>query len=690
MAGNMKKRSETMANEERNNSGPATGPVLWAVAIVVWGIHLIPLAFPTARLWGFNHLIYLSPVYLYIYIIGGLIGLGLMSPWAVRAGEGLYNIPARLIFEKPSKRVWFLVSIIALIIFWIERLPIFLLGDSYTVIENIGNDLPVIFKYTEMGTIYLAYGVSKLLPLTGRDLGIYTYALISTISGAVTVFFFCGIAYEWGRNAAERLMIFCLSIFAGWIVLFLGYTENYSILWTFMSALIYFATRYMRGTGPLWLPALLIVAAAAMHIQMLFFIIALPILFIARGKAARIYNSHRWLGYTLFIIGALAGITLFAYLYNTSLEFMLLITPVLHGRLPIPYYSMFSIPHLLDVLYQYLLLVPVLPLLIYLGWRKRMPVKDKIDLFLLMLSLGGFIFLFVIDPKLGMARDWDLFALVGLPPMLLMAKSAIERKTLDQSLFAGLTVLLIVLIMPFWATNLNRQSALNQYKHLLNIDIQRNRSGITVLRQIALAENDSLLADSLKDVLIATFPATHLAPMAHELADQGRYQEAMILVDSLALYEPYSVEYYNLRGLVNLRQGRYAEAIQYLELAAKLGRYDARPLASLAAAYNHLRQVDRMMDALRRGQKRDPKAPEIKIGLMAGFYAMQQFDSAMAYAQEVMQVRPTEPNAYWVAGHISYLMGDKVRAKIYLTRFIEMSPSDANRQKALDLLKQLE
>jgi len=158
----------------------------------------------------------------------------------------------------------------------------------------------------------------------------------------------------------------------------------------------------------------------------------------------------------------------------------------------------------------------------------------------------------------------------------------------------------------------------------------------------------------------------------------------------MALYEPHSVELYNLRGLVNLRQGKYALAIQDLEIAAKLGRYDARPLASLASAYNHLRQVDRMMDALRRGQKRDPKATEIMIGLMAGFYAMRQYDSAMVYAGKIMQVQPTFANAYWVAGQVSFYAGDKDRAKIYLTRFVELAPDDPNRPKALEILQQLQ
>jgi Flp pilus assembly protein TadD len=676
-------------NNDRAVNSPAVAAGL-AMAALLWLMHLLPFLLPEARLWGFNHLRFLPPFYLYLYLVAGAVSLAALFP-PLRSPLGkIYNAVATALFEKRLRTRWLIMAAASLIIFWLGRLPIFLLGDSFSIVANISNDLPVIFKWSEIGAIYLAYFISRLLPLTGGQLGQYAYGIIAVVSGAATIYFFCAIAYELGKDAAGRLFVFCLSIFAGWMILFLGYTENYPVLWPFITGYIYFSLRYLNKKGGLLPPILMVVLALILHLQTLFFLISFPVLMVARGKTAHLYKKYRILIWIAACVVAVAAVIVFVKEYQSSLELRLYFIPLLTGHPTTPGYFLFSLPHLLDMANQFLLLTPLLPALIILGWRGWRPLfKNKVDLFLLLLSFGGFVFLLIIDPKLGMGRDWDLFALVGLAPMLLFAKNTTDSKKLRPAMLTGLALLALVMAFPYAAVSLSRQPALDNYKYLLHLDLPKSRTGITILRSIATADNDSLLLDSLKNVLIATYPSVHLAPEALNLTEQGRQREAMILVDSMAMYEPNSVEVLNLRGLVNMRLGNYAMAVKDLEMSARLGRYDARPLASLAAIYNRLGQPEKMMDALRKGQRRDPKLPEILDGLLTLFYNTGQYDSAVVYAVEINKMDSTNASPYWVLGNTALRRGDKARAKAYLTRFCEYTENPAMKEKAEAVLQQL-
>ncbi len=677
-------------------TAPKTDPPfssITAIAVIafLWLLHFLPFLMPQARMWGFNHLLFLSPVYLYIYLVGGVVALMMFFPPVRNIGQRWYDAVAVLFFERRNRARWIIVSIASLVVFWFGRIPIYLLGDSYSIIENISNDLPVIFKWSEIGAIYLAYFVAKLLPTSGSQLGEYAYGIIAVVSGAVTVYLFFALAWELGKDAVSRLFIFCLSLFAGWIVLFLGYAENYPVLWPFITGYIYFSVRYINKRSSLIWPTIMLALALILHLQVLFFLISYPVLLIARGKPAHLFYSHKKTVLSLAAVIVIAAAIGFFQMYRHSLELQMYLMPLWEGWPATPYYSLFSPAHLLDIASQLLLVVPLLPALIVLGWKGwRSLFDDKINAFLFTFSLGGVVFLFIIDPKLGLARDWDLFALSGLAPMILLAKNATGKGLFSYKIFPALVLMSLLMVMPFVATNLTRQAAIDNYKYLLNLDLPKSRTGLTILRQMASDAGDTLQSDSIKNVLIKALPAIEQVSRAYQLMDLGKLAEAMILVDSIARVHPTTVETYNLRGSVYLKMGRYAQAIKDLEMAAKLGRYDARPLASLAMAYHHLGRMDRMMEALEKGRKRDPNSSEIIDGFMTGFYSMKRYDSAYYYGEKMISLLPSYPKAYWVAGYSAMQIGDKVRAKTYITHFIEMTPDENNRKIAQEILKQLE
>jgi len=667
--------------------------IAFGLIIIIWAIGLLSMLVPQARLWGINHLEFLPALYTNIYLMGGILVLLLLIPVFRAAAGKIYGLAADAIFDDRHDVRWVLLSIIALVLFWIFRIPIHLLGDSYSVMENIGNDLPVILKWSEMGAVASAMGLAQLLPFSGTELGRYAYEIISVLSGAITIYFMCGLAFELAKEAVGRLLILMLLIAAGWIVLFLGYTENYPILWPFISGYVYFGVRHIKGEGRLLWPTIFLVGALACHMQTIFFALSYPVLFMADDQSRKTFRKHRNTILTGGAIVVVAVVVVFIWIMRNSPEIGYLIMPIFRGHPASPDYWLLSPAHIIDIINQYLLLVPLLPSLMVIGWRRWRAIKaNQIDLFLMVLTLGGLAFILFIDPKLGMARDWDLFALVGLPPALFFGRSVANSGPKYLSLFPILSLAAIVLITPFIITVSNTQPAIDNYKYLLNLDLPKSRVGITRLEKMYRDKQDIKTADSLHTVLVQTYPAITLMPQAMALYRQGLYTEAMTIVNRLAQYDPNSVEVLDIRGLLNMKLGNYNLAIKELERVSKAEgyQYNSGFIGNLAVAYQNTGNYDKALKTWRRGQKYNPDSEQIMNGLMSIFFTMGQYDSAIVYGTRLIELNPDKTKAYDVVGQSAYRLKYYTAAKKYLSLFLEKAPDDPDRSTAESILKRLQ
>jgi tetratricopeptide (TPR) repeat protein len=569
------------------------------IFIILLLLHLLPFLLPASRLWGFNHLLFLPDSFAYITIIAGVLAIAFLFRPLQHVGDGLFGYVGNLL-AGPRYWWWLAIALASLPLFWFLRMPTNMLGDGYTVINNVGNDLPVILKWSEIGVIKLVYTISQILPYTGLKSAEYAYALVSTVSGGAALFLFFGVAHELGRDKIERLFILCLLIFSGWILLFFGYVENYPILWPFMVGYVYFSIRYIKKQNTLLVPTLFLLVALALHLQISFFLISYLVLLTARGYGARFYHQRKSLFWTILGLAFAAGAVLFVWRYQNALEFRIHFMPLIHGQPPAAGYTLLSITHLLDIANEFLLIIPLLPLLILVGWRDRKAIiKDRIDRFLLFFAFGGLILIFALDPKLGMGRDWDLFALTGVGTLLLLARVAILSDRWKK-IFPGAVLFSAVMVFPFLATNLSYQPSLDYYKWLLRLDQPRCKPGMTALRDYYQNIGDSVTVDSLQQEMVANFPLTYLAPRAYNLAQAGRFGEALALADSVFRSNPQSVESFNLRGTIYQMMGDNERAIPDFEQSARLGQYDSRTLVNMAQAYQQVGRFDEVMEPLRR------------------------------------------------------------------------------------------
>ena len=642
------------------------------ITSLVLALYLIPFLAPQSRAWGFNNLIFLPSHFLWVYLGLALATLVVMLRPTLFA-SGFAAVAGIFMSDRYWMR-WAVVAAAFTLLFWLLRLPVHLLGDSFSVTANISNDLPIIYKWSETGAIFIAAIVARGLSVVADNPGQTAYGLISILSGGTTVLLFFAIAYELGKDQVERLMIFALSLCAGWVLLFFGYTENYPVLWPFITGYIYFSLRYLNKRGSLIVPAVFLAAAIILHLQALFFVLSFGVVLVAHGLPARLYHRHKKTIAALAVVCGIAALVGLYVLYHRSLVLRLAVMPLFSGSGASGSYTVFSLTHLIDIGNQLLLVMPLFPVLIVAGWSGRKAlISDRINRFLLYMTAGGMVFLFLVEPKLGMGRDWDLFALAGFPPMLLLARAVIAGNEY-QRYYPGLTLALLALVLPFIAVNLNYDAAVHKYEYLLNLDKSRSRAGVANLREQFANRGDAKAADSLAKVLAEEYPFATLGPRAYQLIDRGDFISAGHVIDSMASLEPHALEVYNLRGILNLRRKNYPRAIEDLQIASQLGRYDSRPLVNLAQAYSQLGRFDDMMAVLRDAQERDSNSVSVVEGLATGYYALGQLDSAFVYGRKLVEFSPEKPMGFIIAGYSEYRRGNTKAASGYFSHFLQMAP----------------
>ncbi len=659
------------------------------ISVILLLLRLLPFLLPHSRLWGINHLLFLSEYFTYITIVFGILAIALLMRPLHRIGDSIFEYISGIL-EHPRYMWWMAIAFGSLIPFWFLRMPTNMLGDGYTFINNIGNDLPVMEKWSEVGAIKLVHALYQLLPYSGLKGAEYAYALVSVTSGGVTLFLFFLVAYELGRDKTERLFILCLQIFSGWLLLFFGYAENYPVLWPFMVGYIYFSIRYIKGQTSLVLPTLFLLIALLLHVQIVFFLISYLVLITAHGYGARFFHKNKGLSRGILGLIAIIGGVLFVWRYQNVPDFQFHFMPLINGRSPVPGYTLLSISHLLDIVNEFLLIIPLLPLLIFMGWQNRKAIlKDGVDRFLSLFTLGGLILILIFDPKLGMGRDWDLFALTGFGTLLLLARMVILSSRWKR-FFPGAILFSAVLFLPYLATNLSYQPSLDYYKWLLNLDLARAKPGFTTLRDYYHNTGDSARVDSLQREIAANFPSALMGPKAYNLAKAGRFGEALAIIDSLFRIDPHAVESYNLRGSVYLQMGNFERAIPDFEYAVRFGQYNVQALLNMAQAYQQAGRVDDVLKPLRQAQKLAPRSERMLIGLSSAFFARKQYDSALVYAEKTILESPSHFQAYLAAGLSAYNLRDYVKAKAYLTRFLESAPEGPERNRAVEIMQQFE
>jgi hypothetical protein len=619
-------------------------------------LHLLASFFPHARLWGINQLFYfplrfriaLSVAGLLIILIPGLNGI------IIKILEPFFTLLTNRIRKINRYLIYTIASLASIIPFWLFRTRTPLLGDGYWRASEIQPG--ILFNITESLDFYLHVSVSRFLGLDGFT----TYRILSYAAGAVYVFLVFLICDLLGKNGREKLLIFLLLTIGGASQLFFGYIESYSFMYISIVAYLFFGMRFLKQQGQFAWPCLFLVLASGFHLAALFILPSLVYLTFApspkgtKVKSAKLkIDQLLALVLTVLIIGL--GIYFLKIKFPQAPVKSFLIYPFGDGE---SFYSFFSLNHLLDFLNQQVLIFPVgiiLGVILWLYSRKSVDLKDKVKRFLIWTIIGSFLFAWLVDPKLGYSRDWDLFAFTGLGITFLLSFLLITNvnmwKTIKPSrITLVLFITSLIFTLPWIWINASQVKAVARVEDLLILDNPRAAYGYETLacyfrdrgenektanywkKAIAINPNpryfgalgNAYLRLKRFDLAEEAFrQAIGVAPdrlslelfhssLGHCLAEQGKYEEAAMEMREAINLGPRKADYYYALGNILGKEKRYQEAAACFEMVLSLDANYLKAYRMLAITYAHLgrkQEAERLMEIYLRSNPQE--TPEI-------------------------------------------------------------------------------
>jgi Tfp pilus assembly protein PilF len=604
--------------------------ILGCVILIL--IHLLASFFPHARLWGINQLFYFSLHFRIALSAAGLLVISIpgISGITIKILQRIFNLLADRIRRINRYLIYIVGSLISIVPFWLFRTRTPLLGDGYWRASELKSG--VLYNITESVDFYFHVLVSRVF---GWD-GFTTYRILSCLAGAIYVFLVLLICDLWGKNGREKLLIFVLLVTTGASQLFFGYIESYSFVYVLLVAYLYWGMRFLRQKGQFVWPCLFLILASGFHLAAMFFLPSLAYLaFAAAPKEAKVRSARLKIGQLVALILTaaiiLSGMYLLKIIFPQAPVSSFLIYPFGDGE---SFYSFFSPAHLLDFINQQVLLFPVgiILAIVFLLYRKKPPdLKDPVGIFLTWATIGSFLFAGLVDPKLGYARDWDLFAFTGLGITFLLSFLLITRvgtwKTIKPARIT-LTVFLTSLMftLPWIWVNASAVKAVARFENLLLLDNPRAAYGYETLacyfrdrgenektaeywkKAIAIDPNpryfgalgNAYLRLKRFDLAEEAFrQAIRVAPdpywlelfhssLGHCLTEEGKYEEAAVEMKEAIKLEPKKAEYYYTLGSILGKEEIYPEAQACFETVLRLDPNYLKAYRMLALTSAHL------------------------------------------------------------------------------------------------------
>jgi len=543
--------------------------VVFLACVFVILIHAMASFFPKERLWGVNQLAYASFIPRWIIIILAFL---ILIP---RVNKILYYVVAGFfnLVEKSLKRInrcykYIFFSLGSIIPFWIFQAKTYLLGDGWVRKSEIvaGTKLSV----TEPLDFYLHALVYRFLKLDAYQ----TYTLISCLAGAWFVFLALWLSHLLGKEGQEKVLAFVALVSMGSVQLFFGYIESYSLVYAGMMAYFLFSFLYFSGRCGLFFPSLALLFSISLHLSAVYLLPSLIYLHLANSrKEKKEFSFKKILNVVLILLLVGIGFVILINKNPTPTGLTTYLIPLV-GNENDPY-SLFSFAHLVDMINEQLLLSPagIILWVVLIFFARKINFKERVVRFFMIVTLFSFMFAFLMDPKLGYARDWDLFSSTGLGYTLLGIYlwfsffRQVKIKKLNYIIMALASTALFS-TLPWIYVNAQEDKAVERFKTLMDVDVERSAYGHEVLayyyRDQRLIDKE---AEEWKKALSIVENERYAINLGSSYEKLERYQEAIAMYKRAIEINPNSAKgYYNL-GVNLVYVGKYDEAKRQYQMA---------------------------------------------------------------------------------------------------------------------------
>ncbi len=652
-----------MTDSTRQTQTPTTAVLAAYYAMLL--AFLLASFFPEYRVWGINLWAYFPT---FVPLV--LFGVGAVIPFAIRW------IPGREQISKENRKyVWLVLGLTLLfgLAFYFLRARTHFLGDGYTVLSLLAQENPLV-KTRELGEALAHIWMKSGVGGGGRNAALLSFQIISISSGALFLFVTAAASRRLFERTAERLLFWLGLASGGYMLLFFGYVENYSLLVLAVATYALTGLVVARGILNRWLILIPLAFAIFFHVIAATLIPSAVYLLLANSRAGDFTARQSRAAKIAFTLAALAvAIWVFHHFYTTEYFFRFAFVPLFENRFTVEGYTLFSINHLADYANLLLLLLPGLPIVIAV--LRLTPIKKTLKRreyrFLLILMASTLGAVFVLDPKLGMPRDWDLFSFAGVPLAIFGFYYLLDSRLTGRHNVkaASLAIALSVLsLLPRAVGQAIPETSLAHFNSYLELDRVRTRNAGILLVDYYYDRNDTVAAENSRAAWHDRRIDEPLVLQANRLLDAGHVIDAAAFYRRALSVNPVSpIAYTNLGecylrlgqldsartmleiadglnpnnaitinnlGLIQFKRGSYREAEHLWLKAASLDTGFVQPRSFLIKLYRTTRDRQKYVEFLTRTGLRDD-APLYIIQWLADYYLQRgrYDDAARAYAR---------------------------------------------------------
>jgi len=332
--------------------------------------------------------------------------------------------------EAAFKSSWFriLFSLSLVIVFFVLRNH-FINYDGRMFAEKFARDVPLHGAHVTHDEMWELYLHSRFWFYTNSLFGWnveLSYQVLSSVAGGAFILllmYYCSVMFP------ERpVLAFAVCVSGGYMQLFFGDVENYTLTATWIMAYFLVSALYIKGRMSVIIPSVILATALTFHLLAGFLIPSMLVLFRIAWKR----DEKRPVLAAAGIFCGIVGLTLlFFHLNDLPIRDLWYHSHAFgHGghfrpRLADPspgyYFAIFNLVFLLAP--AWILLVPQL-----IFGRVR---RDELNIHLIVAALFTGIFLVAWKATLGVYSDWNMFAAVALPVTFLVLRNMLSTDCLS-------------------------------------------------------------------------------------------------------------------------------------------------------------------------------------------------------------------------------------------------------------------
>ena len=268
--------------------------------------------------------------------------------------------------------------------------------------------------HDEMWELYIH---SKFWAFTNTTLGwsvAQSYQVLSCAAGAVFVFLL--LTYVRRFASRHQLPAFLACVAGGYMQLFFGDVENYTLMTALVMAYFLAAAWSLRDGGSVAVPSILLALAITFHLEAGFLLPSLAYLYLsawARGQRGQVGLA---IAGSLFVVG---GTFVFFHVAGLPIGDLWTNSHALgHGGHFRQMLATPSVSYYVQIARLSLLLVPAWIVVPFLLLSRRIS-WDPINVHLALASIVMTVFVLCWKPQLGIDNDWNLYAMAAVPISLL-------------------------------------------------------------------------------------------------------------------------------------------------------------------------------------------------------------------------------------------------------------------------------